>query len=140
MAGVRELDTGMPGTSLLKSRLITFQAAVRYLQSAVINPGGRDITASSCRQVTTSGGLHRSVVAQIVDLSASDGRLLRVLRTQTAPFPNQSGESYALTTECAVLSVDATGQNVLVNDFNFGRIDDGVFTALPGSPDVVAAW
>jgi hypothetical protein len=39
----------------------------------------------------------------------------------------------------------ASGQHVLVQAFSFGRIDNGVFTALPGAPPssvpfAAAAW
>ena len=43
-----------------------------------------------------------------------------------------------------MLSVDPTGNHVLVQGFAFGRIDHGVFTALPGAMPgvtfVAAAW
>jgi len=43
-----------------------------------------------------------------------------------------------------VLSVAADGDHVLVQAFAFGRIDNGVFTSLPGMTPrvlpVAAAW
>jgi hypothetical protein len=140
ITGVRELDTAAPGGNLLASRLTGFRTATEDLQSAVITSGGRDIVASSCR-----GGDHGTAVAEVVELSAADGQLVRVLRTQTTRFPNATDEQNALDESCAVLSADASGQHVLVQAFSFGRIDNGVFTALPGAPPssvpfAAAAW
>jgi hypothetical protein len=140
ITGVRELDTAAPGSNLLASRLTGFPTATENLQSAVITSDGHDIVASSCR-----GGDHDTAVARIVELSAADGQLVRVLRTQTTRFANATDEQDALDESCAVLSVDATGQHALVQAFSFGRIDNGVFTALPGAPPssvlfAAAAW
>jgi len=44
---------------------------------------------------------------------------------------------------CSVLTIDPTGTHVLAVSFQLGRIDNGVFTALPGAPvpeAVAAAW
>ena len=84
-----------------------------------------------------------TVTARLIELSAADGQLLRVLRTQIARYTNLGEQDY-LDRGCAVLSVDPSGDHVLVQDFQFGRIDNGVFTALLGaSPDVTfvaAGW
>jgi hypothetical protein len=145
ITGVRELDAAAPGSNLLASRLTGFPTAAQGLQSAVITSGGRDIIASSCRGIANSGRYHDTAVARIVELSAADGQLVRVLRTQTTRFANATDEQDALDESCAVLSADATGQHVLVQAFSFGRIDNGVFTALPGAPPssvlfAAAAW
>lgn len=132
ITGVRELDTAAPGSSLLASRLTGFRTATRDLQSAVLAPGGRDIVASSCRDVASSGGYHGTAMAQVVELSATDGHLVRVLWTQVTRFPNATDEQNALDAGCAVLSVDPSENHLLVQAFTFGRIDNGVFTALPG--------
>ena len=80
-----------------------------------------------------------SVTARIIELSAADGQLLRVLRTQTARYTNVGQQDY-LDGGCALLSADPSGSHLLVQDFGFGRLDHGVFTALPGtSPDVTFA-
>lgn len=144
ITGVRELDTAAPGGNLLASRLTSFQAAIGDINSALITSGGRAIVASSCRDVAATGGNSGSAMARVLEFSAADGRLVRVLRTQVTRFPNGADEQDALDATCSVLSADATGQHVLVQAFNFGRIDSGEFTALPGaSPHVLfvaAAW
>lgn len=64
-------------------------------------------------------------------------------RTLTARYTNLDEQDY-LDGGCAVLSVDPSGNHVLVQDFQFGRIDNGVFTALPGASTdatfVAAGW
>jgi hypothetical protein len=137
ITGVRELDLAAPGDSLAAARLVAFPAPVPGLASAVIAPGG-DIVTSSCR----AG--HRAVTARVAELSATDGRVLRVLRTQTSRFPDDAAAQDAILTTCQVLSVAGDGDHVLVQALAFGRIDHGVFTSLPGmSPGalpVSAAW
>jgi len=137
ITGVRELDLAVPDDSLAAARLVAFPAPAPGLASAVIAPGG-DIITSSCR----SG--HHTATARVAELSATDGRLLRVLRTQTARFPNDADAQDAILTTCQVLSVAGHGDHVLVQALAFGRIDNGVFTSLPGmSPGalpVSATW
>ena len=137
-AGIRQLNTAASGRSLAAARLIAFPAPVPGLQSAVIAPGGGDVIASSCR-----AGYH-TATARVVELSATDGRLVRVLRTQTALFGNDADAQDAIVSTCQVLSVAGDGDQMLVQAFAFGRIDNGVFTSLPGmTPRVLsvsAAW
>jgi hypothetical protein len=49
-----------------------------------------------------------------------------------------------VTLQCEVLSVAGDGAHVLVEAFGFGRIDNRVFTSLPGTSPLVrpvsAAW
>jgi hypothetical protein len=137
ITGVRELDLAVPGDSLAAARLVAFPAPAPGLASAVIASGG-DIVTSSCR------AWHRTVTARVAELSATDGRLLRVLRTQTSRFPDDAAAQAAILSTCQVLSVAGDGDHVLVQALAFGRIDHGVFTSLPGmSPGarpVSAAW
>jgi hypothetical protein len=67
-----------------------------------------------------------------------------VLRTQTARFSNDADAADAVFSSCRVLSVADDGDQVLVQAFGFGRIDNGVFTSLPGTTPralpVAAAW
>jgi hypothetical protein len=125
ITGVRELDLAAPGDSLAAARLVAFPAPALGLASAVIAPGG-DIITSSCR----AG--HRTATARVAELSATNGRLIRVLRTQTARFPDDAAAQDAILTTCQVLSVAGDGDHVLVQALAFGRIDNGVFTSLPG--------
>jgi hypothetical protein len=138
IAGARELDLAAPGGSLLAARLAAFPTPVPGLESAMIAPGG-DVIASSCR----AGPRPDTATARIVELSA-DGRVVRVLGTQTSRFRTGADVQDAIFATCRVLSVAGDGGHVLVQAFAFGRIGNGVFTSLPGtSPDVLpvsAAW
>ncbi len=143
IVGVRELDAAPPGANLLASRSIPFRAVTPGIGSAMIASRGREIVAAACHDTAPPGHQPGSVTAKIIELSAADGRLLRVLRTQTARYTSLGGQD-RLDGGCAVLSVDPTGNHVLVQGFAFGRIDQGVFTALPGAMPgvtfVAAAW
>lgn len=138
ITGIRHLGLAAPGGSLAAARLAAFPAPVQGLQSAVIAPGGAEVIASSCR----AG--HHAATARVVELSATDGRLIRVLRTQAARFPGAAGAQDAIASTCQVLAVAGDGGHVLVRAFAFGRIDNGVFAPLPGTtPGVLpvsATW
>jgi len=138
ITGIRHLDTAAPGGSLAAAPLAAFPAPVPGLQSAVIAAGGREVIASSCR----AG--HHTATARVVELSAANGQLIRVLRTQTARFGNDADAADATFSQCQVLSVAGDGGHVLVQAFAFGRIDNGAFTSLPGATPrvlpVSAAW
>jgi hypothetical protein len=137
ITGIRQIDAAAPGGSLAAARLADFPAPVQGLQSAVITPGG-EVIASSCRAA------HNTATARIVELSAANGQLIRVLRTQTAQFSNAAYALGASFSTCQVLSVAGDGNQVLIQAIAFGRIDNGLFTALPGTPPgvapVFAAW
>lgn len=138
ITGVRQLDLAAPGGSLAAARLAAFPAPVPGLQSALIAPGGGEVITSSCR----AG--HHTATVRVAELSATDGRLVRVLRAQTARFGNDADAQDAVFSTCQVLAVAGDGDHVLVQAFAFGRIDNGVFTPLPGrTPPVLpvaAAW
>jgi hypothetical protein len=143
ITGVRQLDTSRPGGNLLESQLTGFPAAVSGIHSAVIASSGREIIAAACHDTSPPGHSRGRVTARIIELSAADGRLLRVLRTQSARYTNLGEQDY-LDGGCAVLSADPSGNHALVQDFQFGRIDNGVFTAMPGAGAgvtfVAAGW
>lgn len=136
--GVRWLDAAAPGGSLAAAPLAAFPVPMPGLQSAMIAPGGGEVIASSCR----AG--HHTATARVIELSATTGQLIRALRTQTARFGNDADAADAAFSQCQVLSVAGDGDHVLVQAFAFGRIDNGVFTSLPGmTPRVLpvsAAW
>jgi hypothetical protein len=137
VTGIRRLDAVAPGGSLT-APLTAFPAAVPGLQSAMLAPGGGQLIASSCHAA------QHTATARVVELSAANGRLVRVLRTQTARFGNDADAADAVFSSCRVLSVAGDGAPVLVQAFAFGRIDNGVFTPLPGATPrvlpVTAAW
>ena len=138
ITGVRWLDAAAPGGSLTAAPLAAFPVPVPGLQSAVIAPGGGEVIASSCR----AG--HHTATARVIELSAANGQLIRVLRTQTARFGNDADAADAVFSQCQALSVAGDGDHVLVQAFAFGRIDNGVFTSLAGATPrvlpVSAAW
>jgi hypothetical protein len=108
----------MPGTPV--------NVPVAGLQSAVFASGSPLAVMSFC---SARGG---AMTASIAELA---GQRIRVLHTET-----RRSSDPALLSQCHVLSVDATGQHALVQGFEFGRIDNGVFTPLPGAAPVSAAW
>ena len=138
ITGIRELDAAAPGGSLAAAPLVAFPAPVPDLESAMLAPGGGQVITSSCR----AG--HHTATVRVAELSPTDGQLVRVLRTQTARFGNDADAEGAIFSQCQVLSVADDGNHVLVQAFAFGRIDNGVFTSLPGTtPRVLpasAAW
>jgi hypothetical protein len=104
----------------------------------MLAPGGGEVITSSCR----AG--HHTATVRIAELSATDGRLVRVLRTQTARFGNDADAQDVIFSTCQVLSVAGDGDHVLVQACAFGRMDNGVFTSLRGTTPrvlpVCAAW
>jgi hypothetical protein len=138
ITGIRQIDAAEPGGSLAAAQLAAFPAPLPGLESAVIAPGGGQLVASSCH---AAGHI---ATARVVELSAGNGQLIRVLRTQTTRFGNDVDATGAVTLQCEVLSVAGDGTYVLVQAFGFGRIDNGVFTSLPGTSPLVlpvsAAW
>ncbi len=138
ITGIRHLDIAAPGGNLAAAPLAAFPAPVPVADSAVITPGDGAVIASSCRAV------RRTVTTQVVELSAANGQLIRVLRTQTDRYGTDRAAQAAVYSPCQVLSVAGDGDHVLVQAFAFGRIDYGVFTALPATTPrtlpVSAAW
>src|SRR6202042_1725946 len=94
ITGIRHLDTAAPGGSLAAAPLTAFPVPVPGLQSAMIAPGGGEVIASSCY----AG--HHTASARVVELSATNGRLVRVLRTQTARFGNDADARDAVFSPC----------------------------------------
>ncbi|MGH3255394.1 MAG: hypothetical protein ACRDOU_08290 [Streptosporangiaceae bacterium] len=140
LTGVRELNLASPGGSLLAAQLVTYPAPVQGLESALIAPGSGYVVASSCR----AGPGRHTGTAQIIELSPATGQMVKVLRTQTTRFGNNADIQDAISSNCRVLSPVDGGGVVLAQAFAFGRIDNGVFTSLPGtSPHILpvsAAW
>jgi hypothetical protein len=131
MEGVRLLDTEASGDNLADSRTIVSPKAVSgTIQSALITPDGRDVLVATARDVA-SGGERGTVIAQIAEVSAAGRGPVRVLRTVSARYTQDTqGE---LNDKSQVLSLDPTGRYALVQGFQFGWLDLGLgqFTALP---------
>jgi hypothetical protein len=136
LAGTREIDVSPASASAVAGPVRPFPAAVPGVVSTVLTDGGHDIIRASCAR---SG--QDTETGQVIELSAATGRTLRVLYTRTF----RGGDiKDAGTDQCSVVSADATGQHLLIQLFTFGRLDNGVFTPLPGTElsagGVAAAW
>jgi hypothetical protein len=145
LTGIRLLDSATPGASLLNSQLTPVATVDDAIASAMISSDGHTLVASACRDVAAATRHAGTVTAQITKLSAQSGRLrvAGVLRAQSARYSDQARE-VVLNSSCGVLAVDPSGHHVLVRGLQFGRTDNGVFTALPGiggnALQVAAAW
>jgi hypothetical protein len=147
MEGVRLLDIAAPDHNLMDSKLIVSSQAIQgTIQSALITPDGRDVIVAASRDIA-SGRNTGTVVAQIVAVQAGSGRVIRVLRTQTARYNLLT--RYVLDGSSEVLSLDPTGRYALVQCLQFGWMDigdlePGRFTPLaafpPGQEAFWAAW
>lgn len=149
VVGTRLLDVTTPGTNLLSARLVRFRWPIAdadvpagSIPDDSLTPDGRYIVRASCHDFGgAQGSAGRTAIAQILEYSAADGRFLRNLRTQTFTFPTAKAEQKALQRPCSVLAVDPTGRHMLVDALQFGRLDDGRWTPLPGpEPAGAAAW
>ncbi len=146
--GVRLLDTAAPGDNLADAKLIVPSGVVAAgaIKSALITPDGRDVIAVTLRDLSPLASSH-TVIVQFAELQAGTGRLIRVLRTQTARLDQDAFIS--LQNTLGVLSFGSAGQYVLVQGIQFGWLevggpDPGRFTPLPlppAAPFVLsAAW
>ncbi len=146
--GVRLLDTAAPGDNLADAKLIVPSGVVAAgaIKSALITPDGRDVIAITLRDLSPLASSH-TVIVQLAELQAGTGRLIRVLRAQTARL--DQGDFISLQNTLGVLSFDSAGQYVLVQGIQFGWLevggpDPGRFTPLPLPPAasfvLSAAW
>jgi hypothetical protein len=136
--GIRLLDINAPGDNLLAGTLIVPRGVVAAgsLVSALITPDGRDVIVVTWRDLTPRASTH-TVVVQFAELQASTGRLVRLLRTETARYDQVN----VVTVEdsLGVLSLAPQGRYALVQGVQFGRLDvggpdPGRFTPLPAVP------
>ena len=136
----RLLDVRAPGSNLLASRPLPLPplpvlGGYAYPQSAFITPDGSAVVASTFSVVPS--GKSTTMIMRILELSARDGRVIRVLLeasmdqyNQTLLFQDQG---------CSVLGLGPAGVHALVEcttntRTTFGRLDNGRFTPLPGVP------
>ena len=136
--GVRLLDINAPGDNLVAGTVIVPRGVVAAgsLVSALITPDGRDVIVVTWRDLTPRASTH-TVVVQFAELQASTGRLVRLLRTQTARYDFV----HVVTVEdsLGVLSLSPQGRYALVQGIRFGWLDvggpdPGRFTPLPAVP------
>ncbi len=139
-AGLWLLDTGAPGTGLLSGqRLLPQTVGPDEVQSALLTPDAQTIIASVTYNATAHVG-PGAVVGGIVELSARTGHPLRTLLAERAAH---SGDAGWFITSCQLPSIDARGNHLLVSCDQFGRLDRGRFTPLPGTAPhtaAAAAW
>src|SRR5580693_7550493 len=84
--GIRLLDTAASGDNLAGTVIVpSGVVASGSIVSALITPDGRDIIVVTWRDLTPGASTH-TVVVRFAELSASTGRLVRLLRTETARF------------------------------------------------------
>ena len=136
--GIRLLDTAAPGDNLMAGTVIVPRGVVAAgsIVSALITPDGRDVIVVTWRDLTPRASTH-TVVVQFAELQASTGRLVRLLRTETARYDQVS----VVTVEdsLGVLSLGSQGRYALVQGVKFGWLDvggpdPGRFTPLPAVP------
>ena len=136
--GIRLLDTAAPGDNLVAGTVIVPRGVVAAgsLVSALITPDGRDVIVVTWRDLTPRASTH-TVVVQFAELQASTGRLVRLLRTETARYDQVN----VVTVEdsLGVLSLAPQGRYALVQGIQFGWLDAGGpdlgrFTPLPAVP------
>jgi hypothetical protein len=139
---VRELDTSAPGRNLMASRVIaTGGGSLGFIQTAIGAPGGHEILASAYRNIPAAGQSGAATV-RLVALSASTGRVLRVLSSRTVHYRGLSQQN-AADLSCQVFTVDDSGRHALISCPRTGRLDNGTFTRLRGSAGglgVAASW
>ncbi len=140
--GYRLLSLAGPGRDLMAARAIASPATEPnyYVPAALVTADGSMVITSTVQNIP-DGHRRDTVIARVVELSASTGQLLRVLHTATvrdviAGLNGPVGQPTTgqLDEGCNVLSLGPAGVHVLVDCFGFGRVDDRRFTPLPGFP------
>jgi hypothetical protein len=136
--GIRLLDTAAPGDNLVAGTVIVPSGVVAggSIVSAQITPDGRDVIVVTWRDLTPRAKTH-TVVVHFAELQASTGRLVRLLRTETARSDQVNADG--VETSLGVLSLGSQGRYALVQGLQFGWLDvsgsdPGRFTPLPAVP------
>jgi hypothetical protein len=104
------------------------------VQDAILSPDGTIIAAVSYEFHGNVKLNQNSVVGGIVEISGTTGKPLRTLLAMHAHYSADGGGNeagYAITT-CELGAIDSTGHHLLVSCDQFGRLDQGRFTPLPG--------
>lgn len=125
-----DLHAPLPGT------LIAPPASA--LRSVVFASGSTRGVAAACQE--SAAGTAGTISAFTGEISRADPGRFQVFHTEAEHFID-SRTAEILGSSCAVLSVDPSGQHALMYGFSFGRLDGGVFTALPAEDgSSSAAW
>jgi hypothetical protein len=134
-AGLYVINVSGAGGSLRSARLVVPRSVGDDdVQDAILSPDGTIIAAVSYEFHGHVKLNQNSVVGGIVEISATTGKPLRTLLAMHAHYSADGGGSeagYAITT-CELGAIDATGHHMLVSCDQFGRLDRGRFTPLPG--------
>ena len=103
--GVRLLDTAAPGDNLADAKLIvpSGMVAAGAIKSTLITPDGRDVIAVTLRDLSPQASSH-TVIVQLAELQAGTGRLVRVLRTQTAGWTRTPSPPWRTPSGCCRLT------------------------------------
>jgi hypothetical protein len=103
--------------------------------TAFLTPSGSDLL------VVTESAANGTLTFRITDVAPKTGQVRRVLWTFRKHY---TGPLYAFEVRaglyCDILSMAPTGLHALINCPQFGRLDGGTFTPLPGGPTMTAAW
>jgi hypothetical protein len=146
-SGYRLLNLAAPGSSLLAARTMPLPPLPVFGNPSVgmqafVTPDGSAVIASMFKLVGDVEGRY-TVIMSLDEFSAGTGRLVAVLREAT--MDDQKGPPSLSNDEgCSVLALGPGGVHALVEcvDFPrmvFGRLDNGLFTPLPGMPDLNVA-
>jgi hypothetical protein len=146
--GVRLLDTSAPGDDLAAAKPIVPAGVdtAGSIESALITPDGRDVIVATFRDLSPQATRH-TVVVQFAELQAGTGKLVRVLRTQTAQY--DQSDFIGVADSLNILSLGSDGRYALVQGVQFGWLDiagpdPGRFTPLLAGPagqySGLAAW
>jgi hypothetical protein len=140
--GYRLIGATGTGGNLLAGRAVASPAVepTDYEPMALVTPNGKDVVTSEVRNVHTWTG-RVNVVAQVIELSASTGRTLRVLYTTTVGHVTGglTNEAGSLDQECNVLSLGPEIAAPLVDCFSVGVLKHGTLFTLPGFPSATSS-
>jgi hypothetical protein len=103
------------------------------VNDAILSPDGTIIASVTYHSDFRNLSLTRnSVVGGIVEVSATTGKPLRTLLAQRMTYFGPGRDNGYAITACQLGAIDATGHHLLVSCNQFGRLDRGRFTPLPG--------
>jgi hypothetical protein len=132
--GLYVLNVNAAGDSLHSARLVLARTVGSDdVQDAILSPDGTIIASVTYHYEFHAVPLNRnSVVGGVVEISATTGKPLRTLLAQHATDYGPGSEGGYAITSCMLGSIDAAGHHLLVSCNQFGRLDRGRFTPMPG--------
>jgi hypothetical protein len=128
LTAIHQIDASRPGGILATTRVVTYPVPVSGLASAEVTAAGRELLAPVCN---VDGG---KVTYRLTERSAATGHLIRVLVSLTTQLNLKNAGGMTVALDCSPPSADATGQHVLIESVGLGRVDNQVYTQLPGPP------